>query len=120
MFSINKEEHKEHLEDVFNVLKRHKLYAKRSKCQFFRTRLNTLNMCCLKKVFQLILKRLRPWLGGPSQMIRLRSNVFLGLATYIKKYVRSFSKIEAFMTDLLIGKYERTFELVVIMEVLRL
>ena len=37
VFSKNEEEHKEHLEKVFDVLRRHKLYAKRSKCQIFRT-----------------------------------------------------------------------------------
>ena len=32
VFSKNKEGHKEHLEKVFDVLRRHKCYAKRSKC----------------------------------------------------------------------------------------
>jgi hypothetical protein len=32
---------------------------------------------------------------------------FLGLATYMRKYVRDFAKIAAPMTDLLKGKYER-------------
>ena len=32
---------------------------------------------------------------------------FLGLATYIKKYVRDFAKIATLMTDLLKGKSEK-------------
>ena len=34
MFSKNEMEHKRHLDKVFKVLRRYKLYAKRSKCQF--------------------------------------------------------------------------------------
>ena len=35
VFCKNDEEHKEHLEKVYDVLRKHKLCAKRNKCQFF-------------------------------------------------------------------------------------
>ena len=38
MFS-NEDERKEHLKNMFDVLKRHKLYTKRTKCQFFCTQI---------------------------------------------------------------------------------
>ena len=43
---------------------------------FSAPRLNTLDMCCLKEVSELILKRWRLWLGDPCQRITLRSDFF--------------------------------------------
>ena len=45
VFSRNEEEHKEHLKKVFDVLRRHRFYAKISKFNFSAPRLNTLDMC---------------------------------------------------------------------------
>ena len=42
VFSINEEEHKGQLEKVFDILRRHKLYGKRSKYQIFRTQIEYL------------------------------------------------------------------------------
>ena len=39
MFSKNEDERKEHFENMFDVLKRHKLYTKRTNCQFFCTQI---------------------------------------------------------------------------------
>ena len=51
VYSKNEEEHNRHLETVFEVLRKHKLYAKRSKYQFCSIPiLNNLDMYCLKKV----------------------------------------------------------------------
>ena len=78
VFFKNEEEHKEHLKKVFDVLRRYKLYAREANVNFFARRLNTLDMCCLTKVSQLIIKKLRLWLGGLCQRIRQRSDAFWG------------------------------------------
>ena len=39
VLSKNENEHNEHFEKVFDILRRHKLYIKRSKCQFYRTQI---------------------------------------------------------------------------------
>ena len=37
IYSKSMKEHKDHLKQVFDILKSHKLYAKLSKCEFFKT-----------------------------------------------------------------------------------
>src|ERR1700678_2901371 len=41
IYSGNEEEHKQHLREVLNVLREEKLYAKKSKCEFFKQEVNS-------------------------------------------------------------------------------
>lgn len=50
VFLKNNEEHKEHIERVFEVLRVHKMYANSNNYQFFGIKLDTSDMCCLTKV----------------------------------------------------------------------
>ena len=42
VFFQNGKEHEEYLEKFFDILGRHKVYAKRNKCQFFHTHIECL------------------------------------------------------------------------------
>ena len=42
IYSRSEEEHREHLCKVFDLLRDHKLYAKESKCEFFKTEIHYL------------------------------------------------------------------------------
>ena len=107
IFSKNEEEHKEHLENMFDVLRRHKLYAKRSKCQFFGTQIEYLGHVLSGEGVSVDPKKIETVVRWSVPKDKTEVICFLGLATYMRKYVRDFLNIAAPMTDLLKGKSER-------------
>ena len=88
---------------MFDVLRRHKLYAKRSKCQFLRNLGHVLS----DEGVSVDPKQMETMVRWPVPRDKIEFRRFLGLATYITKYVRDFVKIAALMTDLLKGKSKR-------------
>ncbi|GKA72434.1 putative reverse transcriptase domain-containing protein [Tanacetum coccineum] len=76
IYSKNKKEHEEHLKAVMELLKKEKLYAKFSKCEFWIPK--------------------EQFLGHTPTEIRQ----FLGLAGYYRKFIEGFSKIAKSMTKL--------------------
>ena len=49
IYSKNEEEHKEHLQRVLELLRKHQLYAKRSKCTFFTDKVEYLGFIVSKE-----------------------------------------------------------------------
>ncbi|GJT57387.1 putative reverse transcriptase domain-containing protein [Tanacetum coccineum] len=72
----NKKEHEEHLKAVLELLKKEKLYAKFSKCEFWIP---------------------KDW-ESPKTPTEIRQ--FLGLAGYYRRFIEGFSKIAKSMTKL--------------------
>ncbi|GJX28541.1 putative reverse transcriptase domain-containing protein [Tanacetum coccineum] len=70
----NKKEHEEHLKSVLQLLKKEKLYAKFSKCEF--------------------------WIPKESPKMPTEIRQFLGLAGYYRRFIEGFSKIAKSMTML--------------------
>ncbi|GJZ53994.1 putative reverse transcriptase domain-containing protein [Tanacetum coccineum] len=71
---MNKKEHKEHLKAVLELLKKEKLYAKFSKCEF--------------------------WIPKESPKTPTEIRQFLGLAGYYRRFIEGFSKTANSMTKL--------------------
>ncbi|KAE9164033.1 hypothetical protein PF005_g30193 [Phytophthora fragariae] len=85
------EMHKEHLRRLFALMRKHKLYANRKKCIFGASEIQVLG-CLVGK------NGVRPDPGNvreinewptPSNVKELRQ--FLGLATYLRKYVSKYA-----------------------------
>ncbi|GJX76356.1 putative reverse transcriptase domain-containing protein [Tanacetum coccineum] len=76
IYSKNKKEHEEHLKAVLELLKKEKLYAKFSKCEFWIP---------------------KDW-ESPKTPTEIRQ--FLGLAGYYRRFIEGFSKIAKSMTKL--------------------
>ncbi|GJW79064.1 putative reverse transcriptase domain-containing protein [Tanacetum coccineum] len=72
----NKQEHKEHLKIILELLKKEELYAKFSKCEFWIP---------------------KDW-TSPKSPTEIRQ--FLGLAGYYRRFIEGFSKIAKPMTKL--------------------
>ena len=89
VFSKMEEEHAEHLRLVLKKLREHRLYAKRSKCEFWLKKVSFLGHVVSN--------------GGivvdPSKVGEIRS--FLGLAGYYRRFIEGFSKLAKPMTALL-------------------
>ena len=108
VYSKSEQEHEEHLHLVLGTLRRHQLYAKFSKCQFWLKEVAFLGHVVSEggilvdpALVKSVLKR-----NAPTNQTEVRS--FLGLAGYYHKFVQGFSSIARPLTQLL--KKDKKFE----------
>lgn len=100
IFSRNAEEHLQHLRLVLLQLRKHKLYAKASKCEFGKTELGFLGHIIGTNGIRMDpakLDAIRKW-PRPANVTQLQS--FLGLANYYRRFVSGFSRVAAPLTAL--------------------
>lgn len=101
VYSNTLEEHKQHIKQILDTLREHKLYGKKSKCQLFKKQVDFVGNVVGgdgKRVQQNKVKAINDW--PPLKNVKdVRS--FLGLATYYNKYIENFSGTVAPISDLL-------------------
>ncbi|KAI3451367.1 hypothetical protein Pfo_008032 [Paulownia fortunei] len=90
IYSRDKEEHKEHLKIVLQVLKEKQLYAKFKKCEFWLEQVVFLGHVVSKDSISV----------DPSKVEAIINKEFLGLVGYYRRFVQGFSKIATPMTIL--------------------
>ncbi|GJS70152.1 reverse transcriptase domain-containing protein [Tanacetum coccineum] len=100
IYSHNKEEHANHLRIILELLKKEKLYAKYSKCdfrihivQFLRHLINSQGL----HVDPAKIKAFKNW-ASPTTPTKIRQ--FLGLAGYYQRFIKGFLKIAKSLTEL--------------------
>ncbi|CAI5476246.1 unnamed protein product [Closterium sp. Yama58-4] len=101
IFSKSKEEHVQHLQKVFEVLRREKLYAKQSKCEFFLPEVEFLGHVVSASGIRTDPKKIaavQDWVA-PTSVKELQS--FLGFANYYRRFVQGYASIASPLTDLL-------------------
>ncbi|KAL4036312.1 hypothetical protein IC575_005043 [Cucumis melo] len=84
VYSTTMEEHRDHLQKVFQKLKENQLYVKREKCSFAQERMNFLGHvieCGRVGMEERKIAAIRDW-AMPKSVSELRS--FLGLANYYR------------------------------------
>ncbi len=87
VFSKSVEEHTEHLKQVLARLRKHKLYAKMSKCFFFRDSVEFLGHVVSKDGVQVDPKRVSVIRDWPPLRDVHAVQQFLGLGDYFKHYI---------------------------------
>ena len=100
VYSKSKEEHEQHLREVFETLRRAQLYAKFSKCEFWKDEVAFLGHIVGREgvsVDPSKIKAIVDW-ERPTNVTEIRS--FLGLAGYYRRFVEGFSKIAVPLTKL--------------------
>lgn len=101
IYSKTRDEHEQHVEKVLQLLRQNKLYAKESKCEFFKNEVSFLGHVVGERGISMEeqkVKAVRDW-PVPKDVSDVRS--FLGLAGYYRKFVRKFSEIASPLSELL-------------------
>jgi len=93
IFSKTEDEHIEHVKEVLRRLRRHKLYAKLSKCDFHRDEVGFLGYIVSHTGVTMEPERVatvQEWpLPGSIRDIR----IFIGFANYYRRFIKDFSRI---------------------------
>ncbi|GJX94433.1 putative reverse transcriptase domain-containing protein [Tanacetum coccineum] len=100
IYSKNKEEHKEHLKLILELLNKDELYVKFSKCEFWIPKVQFLSHVIDSKgiyVDPAKIESIKDW-ASPKSPTEIRQ--FLGLAGYYRRFIEGFSKIAKSMTKL--------------------
>nr|GEV17776.1 putative reverse transcriptase domain-containing protein [Tanacetum cinerariifolium] len=93
IYSKNKQEHKEHLKLILELLKKEQLYAKFSKCEFWIPKVQFLGYVINNHgihVDPTRIESIKDW-ASPKTATEIRQ--FLGLAGYYRRFIEGFSKI---------------------------
>jgi hypothetical protein len=101
IYSVNEEEHEEHLRLVLQKLRENELYAKFTKCEFWLKEVSFLGHIITNRgiaVDPSMVSDVLKW-EAPRMVSEIMS--FLGLAGYYHRFIEGFSKIVKPLTTLL-------------------
>ena len=100
IYSKSREEHEEHLRIVLQVLRRNRLYAKASKCEFWLQQIDFLGHTICRDGIKVDSRKAEAVVNWPrpTNVAEIRS--FLGLAGYYRRFIQDFSKIATPLTQL--------------------
>ncbi|GKD66964.1 putative reverse transcriptase domain-containing protein [Tanacetum coccineum] len=93
IYSKSEEEHEAHLKTILDLLKKEKLYAKFSKCEFWLQEVQFLGHVVNRDGIHMDpskVESIKDW-KTPESSTEIRS--FLGLAGYYRRFIENFSKI---------------------------
>ncbi|CAA0810895.1 Uncharacterized mitochondrial protein AtMg00860, partial [Striga hermonthica] len=100
VYSRSAAQHEEHLRIVLETLRRERLYAKFSKCEFWLDRVAFVGHIVMAEGIEVDptkIEAVRNW-SAPRSVTEIRS--FLGLAGYYRRFIEGFSKIALPLTRL--------------------
>ncbi|GJX03985.1 putative reverse transcriptase domain-containing protein [Tanacetum coccineum] len=100
IYSRNKEEHANHLRIILELLKKEKLYAKFSKCDFWIHIVQFLGHLINIQGLHVDPAKIEVIKNWTSPTTPTEIHQFLGLAGYYRRFIKDFSKIAKSLTEL--------------------
>jgi RNase H-like domain found in reverse transcriptase/Reverse transcriptase (RNA-dependent DNA polymerase)/Integrase zinc binding domain/Chromo (CHRromatin Organisation MOdifier) domain/gag-polyprotein putative aspartyl protease len=101
IYSKSKDDHLRHLTQVLKLLKENKLFAKKSKCEFFTNEISFLGHIITDKGISMEPAKIKAIIEWPTPKDISDVRSFLGLAGYYRRFVKDFSRIASGMSELL-------------------
>jgi hypothetical protein len=101
VYSDSIKEYLRHLTQVFEVILKHTLYAKPSKCIFAVSCLEFCGHLIRNKIIRLLSSKVAIIIKWPTPINVHEVRVFLGIVTYYRRFIRAFAKICVPLFDLL-------------------
>jgi len=101
IYSRTKDEHDKHVRMVLDRLRQHSLFAKLSKCSFFKPEVEFLGFVVGRHGVGMEQAKIKAVLDWPAPENRKQLMSFLGLANYYRKFIKDHAAICAPLTELL-------------------
>ena len=95
-----KEEHDQHLQIILQVLREHKLYAKFSKCELFKDKIQYLGHMISKEGIAVDPDKIKSIIDWPIPKYVTDVRYLMGIMGYYHKFIKGFSKIVNPITSL--------------------
>ena len=108
VYSNNIEDHLRHVREVLELLRKNQLYAKASKCELFKSRVEFLGHVIDDSGLHMMEDKVDAILKWPPLKSVSEVQSFIGLVGYYRKFIRMFSEIAAPLTQL--TQKEKSFE----------
>jgi hypothetical protein len=93
VYSKTKEEHEEHLSIVLQTLRKHKLYAKFEKCDFYHKKIQYLGHVISEEGIAVDPNKIRAIMEWPISKDVVDIWSFMGITKYYRRFIEGFSKI---------------------------
>ena len=92
------------------LLRKHKLYAKLSKCDFYKDRIHYLGHIISDESISVDLEKIEAIMNWPNPINVTYVRSFMGLSRYYRRFIEGFSKVAHSITSLQKKgiKFERT------------
>lgn len=103
IFSKDRESHTKHLEQVLERLRDAELYAKPSKCSFYKDQVEFLGFVISEKGVEMDPERVRTIQEWPEIRSYHDIQVFLGFCNFYRRFISGYSRVVQPLTDLLKG-----------------
>ena len=100
VYSKNEGEHMDHLRVVVQVLKKHELFVKYRKSEFWLRLLAFLGHIISSEGIEVDPKKIKAFKNFPRPLTLTNIRIFLGLAGYYRRFVHGFASIASPLTTL--------------------